>query len=177
MITVKPKMKSVVDGFQYMIILLSVSCLMVIFISMTVNDKNSKYVKSHYDECKYHSVLDLYEEGSHICCDSKHHRSSWLCIASFDSVNKILSSHWAFLLPLLPYLTTISIQPNNSINVDIKRLFTYLAILLYRTVCDQKSVIPRYYRNITILLYCAGHSVHDPVLRRKLSAVILTLLL
>ena len=149
MITLKPKMTSVVDGLQYMFILISVSCLMVILISMTVNDKNSKYVKSHYDECKYHSVLDLYEEGSHICCDSKHHRSSWLCIASFDSANKILSSHWAFLLPLLPYLTTISIKPNHSIIVDVKRLFTYIAILLYRTVCDQKSVIPWYTCTLT----------------------------
>jgi len=135
----KLKMKNIVDGFQYMIILLSISCFIVISISMTVNEKNSKYVKSHYDECKYHSILDLYEEGSHICCDSNHHKTSWLCIASFDRFNKLLSSHWAFLLPLLPYLTTISIKPNHSMNVDFKRLFVYIAILFYRTVWYRKS--------------------------------------
>ena len=129
-------MKSVVDGWQYLLIFLSISCLIVILISMAVNEKNSKYVKSHYDECKYHSILDLYEEGSHICCDSEHHSSSWLCIASFDSINKFLSSNWAFLIPLVPYLTTICIKPSHSIIVDAKRLFVYILILIYRTVLD-----------------------------------------
>lgn len=100
---------------------------------MVVNYNDLKYVKSRNTSCN-RGILALNKEDSHICCDSITSNDSFICSSSFDDINKILSSLWAFGIPLLPFCVNVVLNNCSRWQSNAKRLIVYISIFAFRTV-------------------------------------------
>lgn len=119
-----------IDQIMRSILLCTVSSI-VVFGSIW-NITGHKYSKAReYPGCS-HTIVNLYVPQSITCCDNE---SSWICAASFDSINSIMSSYWSLIIPLLPCFSTFifDIQSNNYLR-HFKRISIYIIILIVRMV-------------------------------------------
>jgi len=74
-----------------------------------------------------------------MCCDSPIYRDTWVCIASFDKINPLFSSHLgAFVIPLIPLLVN-ALNPVEWEGSLVKRLTVYISIILTRVVSPPHS--------------------------------------
>jgi hypothetical protein len=115
-------------------------CTIVVNFGIVSNQYNHKYSRSTGTSCNQ-SILVLNAENSHMCCSSDLYSKTWVCLASFDRLNKVLSSNWAFVIPLVPYLLNVLIDKNEKLSVHLKRGSIYIAIFAIRTVCYLDTVI------------------------------------
>ena len=127
-------MQSKIDSLRKLIIYISLLIIVIILCGIYYNRNDAKYTKSRNPNCINHGILNLNEEDSHICCNSSVHLSSWICIASYDNINKILSSSYAFIIPLIPFLINICCNFHHNFSSNIKRFIFYLLLFLIRTV-------------------------------------------
>lgn len=82
--------------------------LLVLLLGCGYNSEGLKYTKAKVTNTCHRNILALTRPLSMQCCDEIHHRSEWLCIASFDHFNRYLTSfHGAWLIPLLPLLCNL----------------------------------------------------------------------
>lgn len=107
-------------------------CVGVVAVGCLLNGGDVKYSRSTNTEC-VKGILSLTTADSHICCDSPDTEAEWVCMASFDHYNKILSSYWALAVPLLPWFMN-ALLCDTRIGVSCKRLFVYGTIFAFRTV-------------------------------------------
>ena len=95
---------------SYLIIVLTVVAFIHIIVILTgagLNDLGHKYSRSvSHDHC-LKELLILHVPHSQMCCDGEIHGSDWVCVAGFDHINRIMSSKWAYVLPLIPFMLTV----------------------------------------------------------------------
>jgi hypothetical protein len=113
----------------------------LLLIGCGLNYHGLKYSISKRNTCSK-SILTLNIEDSHICCENQAYKDSFLCIAAFDKVSRVLSSYWSYLIPLIPFLITtfgeLTIHKMNTGNVQsilsksFKRFCLYSFIFLAR---------------------------------------------
>lgn len=121
-----------------LVLLCLVSVLVVV--GSILNEHNHKYSRSKNTTCS-HGILVLNEPDSHMCCASTHYENTWICSASFDYINSIISSKWAFFIPLLPLLANVVFANGWRGSAWLRRLGVYLALFLLRTVCFVSNII------------------------------------
>lgn len=125
----KMKMKLLRD----LVVGMLVVCTGIIIVGYLVNSHDHKFAKSRGTDCRK-GILALNEEDSHICCDKPLYRDTWVCIASFDKINPLFSSHLgAFIIPLVPLLLN-ALNPAEWEGSLVKRLTIYISIILTRVV-------------------------------------------
>ena len=127
-------MQPKIDNLRNLIAVIAFLSMIIIFCGIYYNREDAKYTKSRNPNCIHHGILNLNEEDSHICCNSLTHMSSWICIASYDNINKILSSSYAFIIPLIPFIINIFCNLHQNFSANIKRFVFYLSLFLVRTV-------------------------------------------
>mmetsp|Transcript_18834 Transcript_18834/g.31530 ORF Transcript_18834/g.31530 Transcript_18834/m.31530 type:complete len:279 (-) Transcript_18834:167-1003(-) len=149
-------MKGRVSSFQFILLVALLVALGVIILGSLANHNDHKYTKSHNTSCT-RGLLILNDADSHTCCDIE---KSWVCSASFDILNRIMSSAtWAFVIPIIPYLLNVITQ-TGSITGKFKRLIVYTFIFAFRTIL--LYLIPMYIQdalqdtseNDTLLCWC-----------------------
>lgn len=106
---------------------------LLVIVGSIMNMHNDKYSRSRNTSCS-HGILILNQPDSHVCCTSMDHSHSWICSASFDVLNSVISSKWAFFIPLLPLLANVVFANGWNGNGWYRRLGVYLALFLLRTV-------------------------------------------
>lgn len=79
--------------------------ILLVLIGCGLNDLNEKYAKYRSDTCRS-GVLILNMQSSEFCCDDYLHQTEWICLAAYDRINKIMTSHQAFFIPLIPIIAT-----------------------------------------------------------------------
>lgn len=107
-------------------------CFGVVCVGCLLNKGDLKFSRSHTTDCSK-GLLALNLEDSHICCDSPSHESNWICIASFDSLNYVFSSRWAFVIPLVPWVLNSALCDKRIVD-SAKRIFVYVVLIAIRTV-------------------------------------------
>mmetsp|Transcript_30503 Transcript_30503/g.29131 ORF Transcript_30503/g.29131 Transcript_30503/m.29131 type:complete len:302 (+) Transcript_30503:128-1033(+) len=120
--------------------------LLFILIGSALNNLNHKYSRSSsISRTCAREIFILSVPNSELCCDDSLYISSWVCIASFDTFNKLFASFWALIIPLIPIATTIlteylykkiidqsSAPTLQHIRAHSNRLILYILIILYR---------------------------------------------
>lgn len=115
----------------------------IVILGGGLNSLQQKYSRTTHKaltNCRREIFILSVPDSKH-CCDSAIHSLDWVCVASFDKVNRILSSTWAFTIPLLPFLMTICssyaseyVTQKSSRESHSRRLLLYICIILYRSV-------------------------------------------
>ncbi|KAJ1424842.1 hypothetical protein B484DRAFT_451361 [Ochromonadaceae sp. CCMP2298] len=126
-------MKMRVKSFQYMQAASLAISFVVIFVGTIINQHDHKFARSYNTSCD-RGILILNSEDSHVCCDAHATEHSWVCAASFDPANKVLSSVWAFVIPLVPFFLTVLLNRQASLKANVRRLALYAGIFAFRTV-------------------------------------------
>lgn len=134
-----------VRGFVLFAFIVSAS---IIFLGSGLNDLNLKYsrVTSKSNRTCRRELFILTVPNSQLCCDSPFNADDWVCVASFDTLNRIFSSKWAFQIPLIPLVLTMVTELVSSVLLADStfatrleshgcRLFLYICMILLRTVC------------------------------------------
>lgn len=119
------------------------SCVLIIFLGSGLNNLDQKYSRTSsraLTDCRREIFILSIPDSKH-CCDSAIRSLDWVCVASFDKINMISSSRWAFMMPLLPFVMTICSSyasefqtRKSSKEPHSKRLILYICIILYRSV-------------------------------------------
>ncbi len=115
--------------------------LCVVLLGSGLNYHALKYSASRGTDCK-HGLLTLNVPDSHHCCDSSVHYNDWVCAATFDPVNKFISSFYGYFLALSPFIinSVVDMVKGSSNDVGsrkgiIKRLAFYIALYVFRRLC------------------------------------------
>ena len=95
------------------------------------------YTRFRSDECST-GVLNKMIEDSSLCC-SGHRSYDWVCVAAYDEITTVMSSGWAWILPLIPLLAAarrekLSATSDSSHPNALRRGIFYLALFSYRVV-------------------------------------------
>lgn len=125
-----------------LVVMLVVIITFLVLAGSMMNENNHKFSRSRNTPCT-HGILVLNEADSHTCCASPHHANSWVCIASFDYMNNIISSKLAFVIPLLPLFANVVFAGDWRGKRWLKRLLVYLALFILRTVRCVRDVLSR----------------------------------
>lgn len=88
--------------------------------------------------CK-RQVLATDVPHSNVCCDSQLRQSDWVCVAAFDRFNKVLSSSWAYVIPLVPWALSAACDTTTSM-AHARRLVLYLVLFLVRMLVLYKAL-------------------------------------
>ncbi len=72
-----------------------------------------KYAPFNSMSCK-RGLLTLDKEGSDFCCSNEGLRATWVCYSAYEEINKVMTTRWAFVLPLLPLACTIMVDLINA---------------------------------------------------------------
>jgi len=88
--------------------------------------------------CK-RQVLATNVPDSVMCCDMAQRRGDWVCVAAFDRFNKILSSTWAYVIPLVPWALSAALDSSSS-TAHARRLLLYGVVFFVRTFLLYKGL-------------------------------------
>ena len=80
------------------------------------------------------NVLD-----SVMCCDASQRQGDWVCLAAFDRFNKVLSSTWAYVIPLVPWALSAALDSSSS-TAHARRLLLYGVVFFTRTFVLYKAL-------------------------------------
>lgn len=150
---------SVARNIMFLFLLISV---IVVFIGSTFNYLGYKYLRVVPDTdvrsgACHKRVLISQVEDSVTCCEKDSTKHDWICIAAFDTYNRILTTYYAFSIPLIPLISTIIIDlyffirqstkhtngrddddrlvSSPNLSAHILRLVLYCFIFVFRTAC------------------------------------------
>lgn len=132
--------KRVGEMLRFAVLSAFISGSLMILLGSGLNNLNHKYshvsapgVRSCKRELFIRNVPD-----SRLCCDTSHNSVDWICIASYDKLNKIFSSKWAFQIPLIPVVITLLTECTKPTSYRLQshssRLIFYFCLTLFRTV-------------------------------------------
>mmetsp|Transcript_10896 Transcript_10896/g.16605 ORF Transcript_10896/g.16605 Transcript_10896/m.16605 type:complete len:275 (+) Transcript_10896:35-859(+) len=132
---VKSSMRPV--SLNIVVCLVLVACA-TIYLGSALNGNQHKYSRFSSSQCS-HGLLINELRASDFCCDHMYHRSDWACVAAYDRPTQIMSSIWAWALPLMPAALTIISDAffgvlNRKYKAHFKRISLYLSIFIFRTV-------------------------------------------
>ena len=88
--------------------------------------------------CK-RQVLATNLPGSVMCCDSALRHNDWVCVAAFDRFNKVLSSTWAYVIPLVPWALSAALE-SSATSAHARRLGVYVFVFALRTFVLYKAL-------------------------------------
>ena len=71
-----------------------------------------KYAPFKTTTCK-HGLLTLDKERSDFCCSEEGQGATWACYSAYEEINRVMTTHWAFVLPLLPLACTTIVDLMN----------------------------------------------------------------
>ena len=108
-------------------------CSFLFLLGCSFNPGGSKYTRTRHSSCG-HAALSLGIRDSLICCDDPEYSTSWICVASFDQMNSLLSGPMAFILPLLPCIANALHGSTETLRA-FKRFVIYIGIIIIRMVC------------------------------------------
>lgn len=140
----KPRESYATVVLHISLLVVTINSLVVVLFGSGVNYHGNKYASSRSSPSCSRELFIRNIPDSYLCCDGRQ-AYSWVCIASSRSdITAILSSKWAFVLPLLPWAVNILfeyITYGSIINMisALKRLMIGVTLILFRTV----SVCPR----------------------------------
>ena len=106
--------------------------LVTVLLGSSLNNLGFKYGRTHHGGggaagCE-REVYTFSEPDSVFCCDGLR-RHDWVCIASFDPINKIMTSvPWAYILPLTPWLSNFVFNVDTQPSSHFPRLAFYLTL-------------------------------------------------
>lgn len=117
--------------------------VVIVFLGSAMKFDDSKYVKMNQSSTCKNSILSIYVQDSEVCCDDT---DSMVCTAFSDSVNKVFSSRWSFVIPIIPFLlasaaefvysvssTTFDFdKPLKHCLYSVRRLIIYFIIAIVR---------------------------------------------
>ena len=85
-----------------------ISSLIVVISGIGSNSLDLKYKRSSNKlrMCKKELFITSIP-NSQICCDENFHQYDWVCVASFNELNRVFSSLWAIVIPMLPLFTSM----------------------------------------------------------------------
>jgi hypothetical protein len=89
----------------------SITTVIIVFCSL-LNYQGLKYslLKAPYEQFHCNNlVVTLNLPNSEVCCDTAH-GDSWLCIASLDTIGRVFSSLYAWMIPLAVAVTTLIVD-------------------------------------------------------------------
>lgn len=98
-----------------LLFLLLLIAVIVVLLGSTFNYLGYKYLRVIPDTdiksgaCQKRVLISQVED-SIICCEKDATKHDWICIAAFDSFNRILTTYYAFMIPLIPLLLTTVIE-------------------------------------------------------------------
>lgn len=117
--------------------------LILVGIFSGLNHLGHKYIRAMPTEDCSKNILIMEVPDSELCCSNLAQESQWACVASYDTVNKIISSLWSFVLPLAPLVATVISETfwrrefNVAMNAaSLLRLGIYCIMMLYRMVSE-----------------------------------------
>ena len=117
-----------------------ISGFLMILLGSGLNNLNHKYSRVSalgVRSCKRELFITNVPD-SRLCCDTPHNSVDWICVASYDILNKIFSSKWAFQIPLIPVVITVlteCTEPTSSrLQSHSSRLIFFFCLMLFRTV-------------------------------------------
>lgn len=128
--------------FSYFPLLILLFVIITLFLGILTNTHSDKLMKvslhnlnptavinpliSKLENCSP-LLLSLYQEEYLVCCDENDLENSWECLTVSDNINKIFSTKYAFILPLLPLFFTIFADILISISLFLSpiKLFSY----------------------------------------------------
>ena len=122
----------------------------LISIGCGINYLNHKYIRIMTNTtgiCEK-EVLNIDVTNTKMCCENEYRKSDWVCVASYDQVERYMTSSMAFVLPFLPliltsandvisnrFFTTIETTPKiHVIQSFLFRTTIVAAIILFRMV-------------------------------------------
>lgn len=115
--------------------------LFVVALGSGLNYHALKYSSSRGTACE-RGVLTLNIPHSHHCCDSSVHFNDWVCSATYDPINKVVSSKWGYAFAFLPFLlnSVVDLMQASSITSHLlagilKRFFFYVSLYVFRKLC------------------------------------------
>ena len=143
--------RSMTTNFRLQIFTLTSVITIVLVVIGSVYNKE-KYATFESYSCT-RGILSLEEERSDFCCASIEHASTWVCYAAGDEINQIMTSLWAFVIPLIPLACTAAADilragsqfssklVGQVLQSTFGRLLYSVLLILFRTV----STYPYYY--------------------------------
>lgn len=126
-------------------------CSIVVLIGSSLNNNGLKYARvssNHSVNELSPSSLDLSESGvvcpreifltnvpnTKFCCEGLR-RQDWVCVASFDTINVIMTKlPWAYLIPIIPWFCSVVFGKNAHMSFHLRRLALYLIIFVFRAL-------------------------------------------
>lgn len=117
-------------------IMQSIVCIVIFLIACSFN-MGRKYVRFSHRGCK-RGALDIYLQSSDVCCEIYSDSvSNKICHVTYNSIDIILSSIWAWAIALTPLICTAigeSVSGILNLKLSVKRLLTYLVIMIFRLI-------------------------------------------
>jgi hypothetical protein len=132
----KQEMSQVPLGALLGVILLS---SIVLFIGSLLNGTDLKYKRFSSPSCGQ-GLFIIQLPYSEFCCNDPHyHTSDWACLAAYDELNHILSSVFAWTIPVIPLVLSMATDLylgyfSRTQRVHAKRLIFNVMVFVYRTV-------------------------------------------
>lgn len=127
---------------RWYLIVISIITLLVVLLGSGVNNHGNKYAIG-FENCKI-EIFNKNLENSNFCCEKHLHHHDWICIAASDGIVKVLTSSYAFILPLVPWTLTVLFDVIGRLFIKnyhylpafnhLRRLIIYICIILCRTV-------------------------------------------
>lgn len=147
-------------ALKYSLLFCVLLIVLVIAVGSSLNDKGLKYSKAVPMHCS-EELFILSLPDSNLCCDVDYHYLDWVCVASFDRINTIFSSYFAFFIPLIPLLfttiTEVVIQrkfDNHIFSASIFRTLLCIALFFFRLVCPILSKKCFHHFNLLFGVWC-----------------------
>ena len=148
----KKKSERVAKILRFAVLSAFISGSLMILLGSGLNNLNHKYSRvsaMEFRSCKRELFITNVPD-SRLCCDTPHNAVDWVCVASYDFLNKIFSSKWAFQIPLIPVVITVLTECREQTSYRLQshssRLIFYFCLILFRTV--SKAATIQFYRKI-----------------------------
>lgn len=150
--------KRVAKILRFAVLSAFISGALVILLGSGLNNLNHKYSRVSAPgvrSCKRELFITNVPD-SRLCCDTPHNSVDWICVASYDFLNKLFSSKWAFQIPLIPFVITVvteCTEPTSSrLSSHSSRLIFYFCLILFRTV-RTAAAVSSIFRRIIISIF------------------------
>jgi hypothetical protein len=111
---------------------------LILFIGSLLNGTDLKYHRFKSPTCG-NGLFIIQLPYSEFCCNDNYHSTDWVCMAAYDEINYILSSVFAWTIPIIPLMCTMATDLfygyfNKTQKVHLRRLLFNVMVFLYRTV-------------------------------------------
>jgi hypothetical protein len=117
----------------------------ILFIGSLLNGTDLKYKRFTSPTCGQ-GLFIIQLPYSEFCCNDHHyHTSDWACLAAYDDLNHILSSVFAWTIPIIPIVLSMVTDIylgyfSRTQKIHARRLIFNVMVFVYRTVSPSPSL-------------------------------------